>query len=61
MPISFLHAARADQVKRDFLESASNSAIFFSAVSDSLYLLAMGVLLAWDSQCHDHKPELNVV
>ena len=47
-PISFSHAAHADQVKRDFLGSASNSVIFFfSTVWDSLYLPAMGVLLAW--------------
>ena len=61
MLISFSHTAHADQVKRDFLESASNSAHFFSAVYGSLYDLSMGALLAWDCQCHDHKPELNVV
>ena len=49
-------------LKRDFLESASNSANFvFSSVYGSLYHLAMGALLAWDCQCYDHKPELNVV
>ena len=61
MPISFSHAAHADKVKRDFLESASNSAIFFLGSLRLLYLLAMGILLAWDCQCHDHKPELKVV
>ena len=25
-----------------------------------MYLLAMGVLLAWDCQGHDHKPELKL-
>ena len=67
MPISFSHAAHACQVKQDFLESASNSANFFSRQSkihcSSLgewYFLAMGVLLTWDSECHDHKPELTL-
>ena len=33
VPISFSHAAHADKVKRDFLESASNSANFLSRQS----------------------------
>ena len=34
VPILFSHAAHADQVKRDFLESASNSANFSSRQSE---------------------------
>ena len=53
MSISFSHAAHAYQVKRDFLESASNSANFFSRQSKihctslgELYLLAMGSFIS---------------
>ena len=61
MPISFSHAARADQVKRKILESASNSAIFLLGSLRFIVPPSYGVLLAWDCPCHDHKPELNVV
>ena len=58
-PISFSHAAHADQVKRDFLGSASNSVIFFL---DSLRFIVPPSYGSFVSLglC-DHKPELTVV
>ena len=58
-PISFSHAAHADQVKRDFLGSASNSVIFFL---DSLRFIVPPSYESFISLglC-DHKPELTVV
>ena len=58
-PISFSHAADADQVKRDFLGSASNSVFFFL---DSLRFIVPPSYGSFVSLglC-DHKPELTVV
>ena len=56
-PISFSHAAHADQVKRDFLGSASNSVFFL----DSLRFIVPPSYGSFVSLglC-DHKPELTV-
>ena len=58
--ISFSHAAHADQVKRDFLGSASNSvATFFLDILRFIVPLSYGSFISL-GLC-DHKPELTVV
>ena len=61
LPISFSHAAHADQVKKWTFYNQRLTVIIvlsFGSLKLIVLYLALGVLLASDCQCHDHKLDL---